>query len=89
MSRVATIRTVQPLISRPPRFRPDYVGAIETALAFARPLAEGRMSFGEVEDRLLPFLAGPNWEREHDARRKAASLIANVATFREATRHAG
>ena len=85
MSRVAEIQVVQPLVSRPPRFRAAYVGAIETALAFARPLAEGRITYGEVEARLLPFLAGPDWERAHDARREAAGIIANALAVWEAT----
>ena len=88
MSRLAQVRTVQPLVSRPPRFRPDFVAASECALAFARPLATGWMTFGELEERILPFLAGPDWEREHDGRREAAGLINNAVTVWGATRHA-
>ena len=90
MSRVAQVRTAQPLVSRPPRFRPDYATASECALAFARALSTGWMSYGELENRVLPFLAGPEWEREHDGRREAASIIASAVDLWvwKATSHA-
>ena len=86
MSRVAHVRTVQPLVSRPPQFRPDYETASECALAFARALGTGWMTYGEVENRVLPFLAGPDWEREHAGRKEAAGIIGNAVTVWEATR---
>ena len=85
MSRVAEIRAVQPLVGRPPRFRPDFEAASECALAFARALGTGWMTFSELESRVLPFLAGPNWEREHEGRREAAGIIVNAVTVWEAT----
>ena len=88
MSNVAPVRTTQPLVSRPPRFQPDYVAATETALAFARPLATGFMTFAELEARLLPHLAGPEWQREGNARDEACSIIESAVSMWRVSLHA-
>ena len=88
MSHLSEIQAVQPQLSRPARIRANYEAAAECALAFARPLATGWMTFGEVESRLLPYLAGPYWERETRARQEAAGMITRAVTIWEATQNA-
>ncbi len=88
MSRLAPVKVMQPWSGRPARFQPDYVTASECALAFARPLVTGFITFGEIEDRLISYLAGPDYERELMARQEAEAFITAAARVYEATRNA-
>lgn len=86
MSRVAQVRTVHPWISRPARFKPDYETAAACALAFVRPLREGFMTYSELEGRIVPYLAGPAYERVNEATDEAAGFIRAAVNAAEAAR---
>ena len=88
MSRVAAVQPAAPCTSSPAAapFVPDYVRAAEISLAFARPLAEGLISFGELEDRLLPLFAGPEWDDVELARDKIARWVRQTLVVRNVAR---
>ena len=46
------------------------------------------MTYAELEARLLPHLAGPDWERESKARDEACSIIESAVNQWRITFHA-
>lgn len=86
MSRVVQVCVQQPWISRPARYRPDYETAASCALAFMRPLREGFITYSELEGRIVPYLAGPAYERANAATDEAAGFIQAALNAAEAAR---
>ncbi len=55
-----------------------------TSRLMARLLA-GELTYGFVEDSVIPLLAGPNWEREFEARDEISIIVGAAEMSRWAT----